>query len=124
MKVTEIRITTLGKRAGNPVRAYVIVVFEDCFLVRNIRVIEKDQRVFIAMPSRESTITCSCGYTGGTGKFCCQCGARLPVISQEQSGGSHSRHIDIAHPINAPFRKYLEDAILQKFEEQQTVQDN
>ena len=53
MKITDIRIrktSTEGK-----MRAVVSVTFDDAFVVHDIKVIEGDKGLFIAMPSKKSS---------------------------------------------------------------------
>ena len=50
MEITEVKVRLWDDKR---LRALVTIVFEDCFVVRNIKVIEgRDQRLFVAMPSR------------------------------------------------------------------------
>lgn len=51
MKITEVRVNKLNK--DNRLRAIASVTFDDCFVVHGIRVIEGDEGLFIAMPSRK-----------------------------------------------------------------------
>ncbi len=50
MEITEVKVRLWNDQR---LRALVTVVFEDCFVVRNIKVIEgRDNKLFVAMPSR------------------------------------------------------------------------
>ena len=50
MKVTEVRISPAK---GGKVRAFASVVFDDCFIVNDLRVIEgREGQVFVTMPAR------------------------------------------------------------------------
>lgn len=52
MEITELRIRkvmTEGRLKG-----YVTITFDDCFVVHNIKIIEGDAGLFIAMPSRKT----------------------------------------------------------------------
>ncbi len=50
MEITEVKVRLWRDQR---LRALVTVVFEDCFVVRNIKVIEgRDGKLFVAMPSR------------------------------------------------------------------------
>jgi len=52
MTITDIRIR---KVAGEgKLKAYVTVTFESCFVVHNVKVIQGETGVFIAMPSRRT----------------------------------------------------------------------
>ena len=50
MQVTEIRIYPTNK---NLVRAYVTITFDDCFMIREIKVIKGTTGYFVSMPSRK-----------------------------------------------------------------------
>ena len=50
MEITEVKVRLWDDQR---LRALVTVVFDDCFVVRNIKVIEgRDNKLFVAMPSR------------------------------------------------------------------------
>ena len=52
MKVTEVRISPAK---GGKVRAFASVVFDDCFMVNDLRVIERREgQVFVTMPGRKT----------------------------------------------------------------------
>ena len=54
MQITEIRIRQMASDAK--LKAYVTVTFEDCFVVHNIKIIEGKTDLFIAMPSRKTSM--------------------------------------------------------------------
>ena len=134
MEVTEVRVSLRSgvrpsDREGHPseprLKAYVTVAFDHCFVVRNIKVIEGRTGLFVAMPSHKAKIVCTrCQFKNDVGgRFCAQCGSRLPAV-MEHSGisrgagetGDCSAHRDIAHPITAEFRNYLQQRVLEVFE--------
>jgi stage V sporulation protein G len=50
MKVTEVRISS---SKGGRVRAFASVVFDDCFVVNDLRVMEgRENQLFVSMPAR------------------------------------------------------------------------
>ena len=52
MKVTEVRISPAK---GGKVRAFASVVFDDCFIVNDLRVIDgREGQVFVTMPARKT----------------------------------------------------------------------
>ncbi len=51
MKVTEVQVRKVDR--DNKTRAYVTITFDDCFVVRDIRVVEGREGMFIAMPSKK-----------------------------------------------------------------------
>lgn len=50
MKITEVKVYTA--RDGGRLKAYATVVFDDCFIVRDLKVIEGHKGLFVSMPSR------------------------------------------------------------------------
>jgi stage V sporulation protein G len=52
MEVTEVRISPAK---GGKVRAFASVVFDDCFIVNDLRVVEgREGQVFVTMPARKT----------------------------------------------------------------------
>jgi stage V sporulation protein G len=53
MNITDVRV----KRVGNEgkLKAYVSVTFDDSFVVHNLKVIDGQSGIFVAMPSRKTT---------------------------------------------------------------------
>ncbi len=49
MEITEIKIYAVDERR---VKAYSSVVFDECFIVRDLKVIQGDSKLFVAMPSK------------------------------------------------------------------------
>lgn len=120
MEITEVRVSL--KDGGNKkLKAYATVTFDDCFVVRNIKVIEGGTGLFVAMPSKKSKQFCPrCGKKVEVkSKHCNQCGAQLPPapvdIDKEQS---QQMYQDIAHPINQQFRDYLQKKVLDEYNKQ------
>ena len=52
MRITDVRIRKINKEGR--MKAIVSVTFDDAFVVHDIKVIEKDEGIFIAMPSRKT----------------------------------------------------------------------
>lgn len=53
MRVTEVRIRKVNQD-GNRMKAVCSVTFDDVFVVHDIKVVEGDRGMFIAMPSRKT----------------------------------------------------------------------
>lgn len=52
MEITEVKIFKMSEE--NPVvKAYASITIDDCFIVKNLRVIQGKERLFVAMPSRK-----------------------------------------------------------------------
>jgi len=122
MEITEVRVF-LKDSPDKKLKAYVTVTFDNAFVVRNIKVIEGNKGLFIAMPSRKIKQPCpKCGFKNEVrSKFCNQCAAQLPVTSQplpqdSSVSNAHLEQKDIAHPITQTFRDYLQKSILDAYE--------
>lgn len=50
MKITEIRIHLMGEER---LKAFASVTFDDCFVVRNMKIVAGTKGVFLCMPSRK-----------------------------------------------------------------------
>jgi stage V sporulation protein G len=50
MKITEVKI--YPAKNGGRLRAYATIVFDDSFIVRDLKVIEGNKGLFVSMPSR------------------------------------------------------------------------
>lgn len=52
MKITEVRISPAK---GGKVRAFASVIFDDCFIVNDLRVVEgRENQLFVTMPGRKT----------------------------------------------------------------------
>lgn len=120
MEITEVRIFP-KEGQDKKLKAYTTVTFDNAFVVRNIKVIQGSNGLFIAMPSRKMKNSCpKCGFKNEVGsKFCNHCGGEIT------SGSDHSaphdakaEHRDIAHPITQEFREYLQTKILEAYEKE------
>ena len=52
MEITSVKIHKT-EREGSRMKGYATVTLDDCFVVRNIRIIQGEDKLFIAMPSRK-----------------------------------------------------------------------
>ena len=133
MEITEVRValrepvasgvpSSVGDGRGGErrLKAYATLTFDNCFVVRNIKIIEGKNGLFVAMPSRKPKAVCpSCGFKGEIGgRYCIQCGS--PIPRQERAPDSEltegQTHRDIAHPITAEFRQYLQQKVLEVYD--------
>ncbi|MBL8888824.1 MAG: SpoVG family protein [Planctomycetaceae bacterium] len=114
MKITKIRLTMLPP-GSMPVCAYATITFDDQLAIHDLRIIRKDERLFVAMPNRKRTRPCHKCQTPHTipSRFCSNCGNSL------RSGSEHTAnsrtHVDIAHPLTAEFRAMIEREILDSY---------
>lgn len=117
MEITELRVF-LKEGQDRKLKAYTTVTFDNAFVVRNIKVIDGSNGLFIAMPSRKMKNSCpKCGFKNEVGsKFCNQCGVSIPMGQpQAKPPDAKSEHRDLAHPISQEFREYLQNKVLEAY---------
>lgn len=133
MKITEVRIFQ-KEDEDRKLRAFATITFDDCFVVRDVKIIEGSKGCFVAMPSRRIKEPCSrCRHRNVVhSRYCNQCGASLETdrgnrsrIEKMESEGDpsglrlrQSEHRDIAHPITAEFRETIQKAVLEAYEKE------
>ncbi len=87
MKITSVSVRKIEKE-GSRMKGIASVLLDDSFAVHDIRIIEGDNGLFIAMPSRKITA---------------------------RGEGEVDRYRDIAHPINPEVRSMFEQAIFEAY---------
>ncbi len=122
MEITEIRVF-IKEGQDKKLKAYTTVTFDNVFVVRNIKIIQGANGLFIAMPSRKLKAPCTkCSFKNEVGaKFCNQCGAPLPMDDKPISPtdlDAKSEHRDIAHPVTQQFRDYVQNKILEAYKKE------
>jgi stage V sporulation protein G len=119
MKVTNVTVK-VSPPGGDRLKAFCTMTLDSEFVVRDLKIIEGTNGLFVAMPSRKLTDHCpKCGGKNHLrAKHCNDCGARLPEkrVSDEDAQGK--LHADIAHPINSDCRARLQEVILQAYREE------
>ncbi len=51
MEITEVKV--FSAKDGGRLKAYATVVFDNCFIIRDLKVIEGNKGLFVSMPSRK-----------------------------------------------------------------------
>jgi stage V sporulation protein G len=125
MDITEVRIFS-REAEDKKLKAFATITFDDCFVVRNIKIIEGTKGLFVAMPSRKIKESCpKCGFKNPARvKFCGQCASTmpqtaLPMESAEDKNQRQSEHRDIAHPITAECRDLIQKKVLEAYRAQE-----
>jgi stage V sporulation protein G len=117
VEITEVRIK-LMEDPGERLKAFCSITFDNCFVVRDLKIIEGSNGPFVAMPSRKLTAHCArCGMKNHLrAQYCNQCGAGL---SQDRmpldADGRAKLYADIAHPINSSCREMIQDHVINEF---------
>ncbi len=94
MKVTAVKIH-LAPEGPENLKAFASITFDSCFVVHDLRIIKKEDKIFVAMPSKRKK-----ERPGATGQ-----------------AGPAQNYQDIAHPINKETREEIHKAVLGKYEE-------
>jgi stage V sporulation protein G len=117
VEITEVRIKLIGD-SDDRLQAFCSITFDDCFVVRDLKIIEGSSGPFVAMPSRKLTAHCpQCGCKNHLRSgYCNHCGMRLKddlaIKSQE---GRAKLYADIAHPINSTCRDMIQKRVIAEF---------
>ena len=116
MEITEIRIK-LVESSSDKLRAFCSITIDDCFVIRDLKIIDGTKGAFVAMPSRKLTTRCRrCSCKNQTrAKFCNECGSKIPQGGSSEDDSRAKLHADIAHPINSECRERLQSQVLEEF---------
>jgi len=120
MDITEVRIK-LMENSDDRLRAFCSITFDDCFVIRDLKIIEGSNGPFVAMPSRKLTGHCpQCGTKNHLrAVYCNQCGKRLEEgRTIRDSEGRVKLYADIAHPINSECREMIQERVIAEYEEE------
>lgn len=125
MEITEVKIF-MKEGQDKKLKAYATLTFDNMFVVRNVKVIEGTKGLFVAMPSRKVKEPCpKCNFRNVVrSKYCNNCGANLPMTDHKtqaqaaEGAARDSEHKDIAHPITAECRDYIQKKVLEAFDKE------
>ena len=120
MDITEVKIF-MKEGQDKKLKAYATLTFDNMFVVRNVKIIEGTKGLFVAMPSRKIKEPCpKCNFRNTVrSKYCNNCGSALPMTEHKmpaataEHGARESEHKDIAHPITAECRDYIQKKVLE-----------
>ena len=117
MDITEVRIKLMDE-PGERLKAFCSITFDDCFVVRDLKIIEGTNGPFVAMPSRKLTSHCpKCGMKNHLrAAHCNQCGAKLEDgRAPKDADGRAKLYADIAHPINSDCREMIQEVVIREY---------
>ncbi len=117
MEITEVRIK-LMEDSDDRLQAFCSITIDDCFVIRDLKIIEGSSGPFVAMPSRKLTSHCpQCGTKNHLrSQYCNQCGSRLKEdrTIRDQDGRA-KLYADIAHPINSQCREMIQKHVIEEY---------
>lgn len=117
MEITEVRIK-LMEDSDDRLQAFCSVTFDNCFVVRDLKIIDGSNGPFVAMPSRKLTGHChQCRSKNHLkAQYCNQCGARQQGDrTVRDSEGRAKLYADIAHPINSTCREMIQNRVIAEY---------
>ncbi|MCA9117371.1 MAG: SpoVG family protein [Planctomycetaceae bacterium] len=120
MEITEVRIKLMDD-PHDRLQAFCSITFDNCFVIRDLKIIQGTRGSFVAMPSRKLTDRCPCCHTKNhlRADYCNQCGVQLDSERAARDDEGRARlYADIAHPINSGCRESIQECVLQNFEEE------
>jgi stage V sporulation protein G len=118
--ITEVRIKLMDEQ-GERLQAFCSITFDDCFVIRDLKIIDGANGPFVAMPSRKLTSHCQqCGAKNHLrASYCNECGMKMnPNRAPLDEEGRAKLYADIAHPINSACREAIQERILREFREE------
>ena len=117
MEITDIRVK-LVNHSSDRLKAFCSVTLDDEFVIRDIKLVEGSNGLFVAMPSRKLTTSCpKCKHKNPLrARYCAECGAGLPNLELPVDDAGRLRlYRDIAHPITQEFREKLQGRIVEAY---------
>lgn len=116
MEISEVRVK-LVNASTDRLKAYCSVTIDGCFVVRDLKIIDGANGLFVAMPSRKLSSRCSsCSAKNHLrAHYCNECGTKLGD-GRRPRGVRTKLHADIAHPINAECRQFVQSKVIEEFE--------
>ena len=117
VEITEVRVK-LMEDSDDRLQGFCSITFDDCFVVRDLKIIEGTNGPFVAMPSRKLTAHCpKCGCKNHLRSgYCNQCGLKLKDdLAAKDQDGRAKLYADIAHPINSHCREMIQNRVIMEY---------
>jgi len=117
MEISDIRVKLI-QDSSDRLKAVCSITLDDEFVVRDLKVVEGTNGLFVAMPSRKLSVHCpQCRSKNHLrARFCNECGGKLPPARPTGDAAGRMRmHRDIAHPINPTFREIVQSKVIEKY---------
>ncbi len=123
MEITEVRIKLMAD-PHERLLAFCSVTFDQCFVIRDLKIIQGTKGAFVAMPSRKLTDRCpQCNMKNHLrSTYCNQCGAQLcDDRAIKDDDGRSKLYADIAHPINSSCREMIQSRVVEAYGQEQAL---
>ena len=122
MEITEVRIK-LMEEPSERLQAFCSITFDNCFVIRDLKIIEGTNGPFVAMPSRKLTAHCpqlrlqEPPARAATATSAAAGWTRTGAV--KDADGRAKLYADIAHPINSACREMIQDRVIEEFHDEQ-----
>ena len=118
MEITEVDVKL--HQSHDRLRAFCAVVFDDCFVVKDVKVLERsDGSLLLSMPDRELADRCPFCKSQTPYKYvrCGKCGAQLAPDREpvDPDTGRTIRYACVAYPLNMDYRREMERRIFSAY---------
>lgn len=120
MQISEVRVKLVSNK-DDRLKAFCSVTMDNEFVIRDIKIIEGSNGIFVAMPSRKMSDHCEkCGSKNHLrAKYCNNCGTKLPEERMKKDAkGRLKLHADIAHPINSGCRRKIQQKVAEAYKQE------
>ena len=120
MDITEVRVKLIQNQTDK-LRGFATITLGDSLVVRDLKIIEGAQGLFLAMPSRKLCDRCAkCGGKNNLrARYCNDCGVRLKELRGEVDERGRPRlYADIAHPINQRSRDFVQARVIEAYHDE------
>ncbi len=114
VNVSQIHIKIIPFDAKKRLFGFARILIDGWFLVRDIKIIQGEDRKFLAMPNKKLTAHCEqCGEKNHLrANFCNACGSALQPPDHDSW---HKLYADIAHPVVPDMRDRLTTLVLEAY---------
>ncbi len=115
--ITEVRIK-LMEESEDRLRAFCSITLDNCFVVRDLKIIEGSHGPFVAMPSRKLTNRCGrCGNKNHIrSNYCNNCGSKIRDQRDNRDDDAPNKlYADVAHPINQACRDMIQRHVVDEY---------
>jgi stage V sporulation protein G len=114
VEITEVKVKLLDAPMDKErLLAFCSITIDNSFVIRDLKIIQGVNGLFVAMPSRKIMVRCPyCGFKNHIrAKYCNECGKGI----QSDKDKSTKIHADIAHPIHSECRDLIQNKVLEAY---------
>lgn len=117
-EITDVCVKVMAVRGHETLCGFATITLNGCFVIRDLKIIQGDRSLFVAMPSRLIRDRCPrCGEKNHLrARYCNDCGQRLgDHRAPKDLDGRSKLYADICHPINRVCRALIQEAVIAEY---------